>query len=125
VPGNDPLAASIYFEEFWLAYPKKTGKRFARMAYDRALARIPHKDLMEHLNQYKFPGDIRYALKPADWLDGDHWLDEHTRPKELNDDDWWRMRIRGWRQKKFWLDEWGPNPDSPNCKCPADIMKAA
>jgi len=121
---GDGLGNLVFFEEFWLAYPKKTQKGFARKAYDRAMARISHIDLMTGLRQHKFPPEMRFAPKPADWLDGDCWLDQAVSNQDGHIEPW-KMRIQGWRERKFWLSRWGDTPDSPHCLCPREIIEAA
>lgn len=37
--------------------------------------------------------------------------------------DQWRGRIRGWKPGKFWhRSDWGPEPDQPGCRVPAQIL---
>ena len=33
----------------------------------------------------------------------------------------WEARLRSWRQSKFWLPLWGPQPDQPGCFAPASL----
>jgi hypothetical protein len=122
---QDGLSNMVFFEEFWLAYPKKVQKGFARKAYERAVERIPHSDLMDGLRRHKFPAEIRYAPKPADWLDGDCWLDQAVSSSLAGNNEPWKKRIQGWREKRFWLARWGDTPDSPHCLCPREIIEAA
>ena len=37
----------------------------------------------------------------------------------------WEGRIKGFREKGFWMDNWGPNPDHPDCEAPAELLDAA
>lgn len=34
----------------------------------------------------------------------------------------WRSRIEGYRSKKLWLSNWGPEPGQPNCKVPPQYL---
>jgi hypothetical protein len=34
----------------------------------------------------------------------------------------WLDRARGWRDRKFWIASWGPEPGQPRCKCPAELL---
>ena len=34
----------------------------------------------------------------------------------------WQARLRSWRQSKFWLPLWGPQPDQPGCFAPSSLM---
>jgi hypothetical protein len=77
------------FEEFWNVYPRKVSKRAALKAYESALVRSTHDEILA--------GAIRFAndpnLPPAEfipypttWLNGDRWgdglLPERTKSKE-------------------------------------------
>jgi hypothetical protein len=77
------------FEEFWNVYPRKVSKRAALKAYESALLRSTHDEILA--------GAIRFAndpnLPPAEfipypttWLNGDRWgdglLPERTKSKE-------------------------------------------
>lgn len=69
-----PLA----FEQFWATYPRKEGKRKALAAWRRARRKTGHETLIAKAAQYQAdpnrePG---YTLTPANWLDGEHWLDD-------------------------------------------------
>jgi len=78
-----------HFDEFWNVYPRKVSKRAALKAFESALARTTHDEILA--------GAIRFAndpnLPPAEfipypttWLNGDRWgdalLPERTKSKE-------------------------------------------
>jgi hypothetical protein len=102
------------------------GAKSSAVAYDRAMARITHPDLMKALRMDKFPAEEKFAPKPEDWLDGDCWHEQRggylTESEKENSQ--WVLRINGWREKKFWLPKWGESPDSPNCQCPKELLTA-
>ena len=74
-----------YFNTFWLAYPKKKGKKDARKAWaklnpDRALL---HKMLaaieeQKQTAQWK-KNDGQFIPHPSTWLNGELWEDEITK----------------------------------------------
>lgn len=43
---------------------------------------------------------------------------------EQTDERGWRDRVRVFRDKAMWAPKWGPKPDEPGCKCPAEILEA-
>ena len=38
--------------------------------------------------------------------------------------DKWRARLRGWRNRGFWLADWGAKPGEAGCFAPAELLKA-
>ena len=34
----------------------------------------------------------------------------------------WRARMRGWRENRFWLPGWGPEPGRQGCRMPARFL---
>jgi hypothetical protein len=78
-----------HFDEFWNVYPRKVSKRAALKAFESALARATHDEILA--------GAIRFAndpnLPPAEfipypttWLNGDRWgdalLPERTKSRD-------------------------------------------
>jgi hypothetical protein len=64
------------------------------------------------------------------------WSKDGVGLKRVGEDDeamLWRMRVRGFhkraaqglgaRRRPYWPDMWGPAPDRPGCRCPADILR--
>lgn len=45
-------------------------------------------------------------------------------PFEPASDADWVRRLRVFRDKEMWSPKWGPAPDQPGCKCPAEILNA-
>ncbi|TPF78380.1 hypothetical protein BW12_06920 [Bifidobacterium sp. UTCIF-3] len=69
-----PLA----FEQFWVTYPRKEGKRKALAAWKRARRKTNNTLLVAKASLYQADPnrDPGYTLTPANWLDGEHWLDD-------------------------------------------------
>jgi hypothetical protein len=66
------------FDEFWAAYPRRREKISARTAYDRALKRGTHEEIMAGVRQYakeRFGQEERYTKHPATWLNAGCWMD--------------------------------------------------
>ncbi|UNL81392.1 hypothetical protein [Bifidobacterium longum] len=68
----------IEFEQFWETYPRKTGKRKAYSAWQKARRKTNNTFLLAKASLYaadpnREPG---YTLTPANWLDGEHWDDD-------------------------------------------------
>ena len=74
--------ASVLFEEFWLAYPRKLGRGAALPEYREALTRITHESLMQALLAYQFDPDPNLIPAPARWLKEDRWLDRPVAKKQ-------------------------------------------
>lgn len=80
VADNDPA-----WEEFWRAYPRKTGKGAARRAWLPALDKVaatnptdpPAVVLVAAARRYAATiTELRYAAHPGTWLRGERWLDD-------------------------------------------------
>ena len=82
-PTSTPVAPKG--AEFWAAYPKKVGRGAALKAYDRAVKKIPHEDLMGALKNHKFSTDPQYIPNPSTWLNQERWLDETTAKTNLRE----------------------------------------
>lgn len=87
------------FEEFWKVWPKRVGKRAAFKAYERALKRASHEQILQGaqdmaaLWMLMSEQDRQYVPYPERWLNADRWADERqtdTQPaatKALRPDD--------------------------------------
>jgi hypothetical protein len=82
------------FETFWLAFPRKEGKKDARKAWSamtpaqrfEALQSIP-----VHVRFWNLSGrDKQYIPMCGTWLRGERWSDELEMPAKKSDADWWR-----------------------------------
>lgn len=70
------------FETFWKSYPRSESKSQAKRAYQRALKKISHDELMKALGAYKAhnsKNQIIFAYA-ATWLNGERYLDEYEAP---------------------------------------------
>ncbi|PWG60481.1 hypothetical protein [Bifidobacterium catulorum] len=76
-------AYTAEFEQFWTAYPRHEGKRRAFDAWRHARRKTGHEHLLAMADRYaKDPNrEPRYTLTPANWLDGEHWLDDPQPPR--------------------------------------------
>lgn len=76
-------AADAAFATFWATYPRRTAKRDARKAWDKALTRSDAATITAAAARYRDePGrDSRYTPHPATWLNGDRWEDERRPPR--------------------------------------------
>jgi hypothetical protein len=67
-----------HFEEFWNVYPRKVSKRAALKAFESALGRATHDEILAGAIRYgndKNLPDIEFIPHPTTWLNGDRWLD--------------------------------------------------
>jgi hypothetical protein len=76
VGGRDRSSGSVAFETFWLAYPRKAGKRAALKCWDGATKRAGGAEaIMAGLAGHRFQSEERFIPHPATWLNRDQWLD--------------------------------------------------
>jgi hypothetical protein len=65
------------FDEFWAAYPRKTGKDDARKIFERVLKRgVSPAQIAEGLSRQRWPTDPKFIPYPARWLNGGRWQDD-------------------------------------------------
>jgi hypothetical protein len=89
-PGQADIEAAIAaarpptdeFDQFWAAYPRKTGKDDARKAFFKARKRVSLREIAEGLNAQlpTWPdpksAEGRFIPHPATWLNGGRWSDD-------------------------------------------------
>lgn len=68
------------FDQFWLIYPNKVGKRAAESAFATARKRVSQPDLIAGLLRYIAKTDDRPWCNPSTWLNQDRWTDEPAAP---------------------------------------------
>ena len=77
-PGRDRVSYPADFDAFWLAYPRKAGKRAALKGWAGAVTRAGGASaIMAGLASHRFAHEERYIPHPSTWLNRDQWLDEH------------------------------------------------
>ena len=71
------------FDEFWERYPRKVKKPDAKRAYEKALKKHRHDDIMFGLSKH-LPAleskDTQYRPHPATWLNAEQFNDEPEQP---------------------------------------------
>ena len=71
------------FDEFWERYPRKVKKPDAKRAYENALKKHRHDDIMFGLSKH-LPAleakDTQYRPHPATWLNAEQFNDEPEQP---------------------------------------------
>lgn len=73
----DRLSYPPDFDAFWLAYPRKAGKRAAAKGWAGAVKRAGGPAaIMAGLASHRFAAEERFIPHPATWLNRDQWLDE-------------------------------------------------
>jgi hypothetical protein len=76
-PGKDQV-----FEEFWEAYPNKTGRPSAEKAFSQALKRASISEIMAGVRAYAAKTDDRQWCSPVRWLSDDRWKDQPAKPPD-------------------------------------------
>jgi hypothetical protein len=75
------------FERFWVAYPRRVGRRAALAAFVKALERATPEEIAAGAERYdqdpKRSPD--FTAHPTTWLNADRWTDETEGPKASSD----------------------------------------
>jgi hypothetical protein len=78
-----------HFDQFWGVYPRRTSKRAAMKAYESALGRSSHDEILAGAIRFANDPNLpqgEFIPYPTTWLNGDRWddgpLPERTKSKE-------------------------------------------
>jgi hypothetical protein len=66
------------FDKFWEFYPRKTGKKPARLSFEKALKRATVDDILEGARRYGTDANLpeeQFIPHPTTWLNQDRWTD--------------------------------------------------
>jgi hypothetical protein len=83
---KEPPRSQVLFEQFWKAYPRKTGKKKALEAFKKLNPTEPllYAMLAAITKQKTWPDWIRdegrYIPYPTTWLNQGRWMDEEFKP---------------------------------------------
>jgi len=83
------VPASSRFDEFWKVWPKRVGKRAAQNAYERALKRASHEQILQGAQEIAAlwmlmsEQDRQYVPYPERWLNADRWADEREQQPQV------------------------------------------
>jgi hypothetical protein len=76
------------FDTFWCQYPRKIAKGHARLAWKRALKKVPAHTILNalpHFIEQMKDKDPQYIKHPTTWLNGECWDDEYETTKTNTD----------------------------------------
>lgn len=76
-PSGPGLVAA--FDRFWTAYPRKTAKGAARIAFARAVEKAPVDQIIEAASAFaraRADEDPKFTPHPTTWLNQERWSDE-------------------------------------------------
>ncbi len=75
------------FDIFWSRYPRKVGRRAAKIAWDKALKRGAHiHEILNGLNEHALAAkDKQYIVHPSRWINEERWLDQEDN-RTIHDD---------------------------------------
>ena len=83
-----------HFEQFWAVYPRRTSKRAAAKAYESAVARSSHDEILAGAIRFANDPNLpqgEFIPYPTTWLNGDRWADgalpERTKSREEQQND--------------------------------------
>lgn len=105
VEPSQPQTVAISFDEFWQAYPSKTGKGAARTAWAKAVRKASVDTIMAGLAQYRASRKVAEGIicNPATWLNQERWMDEHPAASRVSKSTTslasWAERSRGTEQR--------------------------
>lgn len=134
------------FGEFWTIYPKKEDKGDARVAFKRALAKVPLATIIAGVKRYARerasdarPDAARWTKLPATWLNRESWGNEPAPAPAIQADKpngkgehlstaermsrSQRAMLTRFRANGEWRPEWGGKPGEPGCTIPEEILR--
>ena len=96
------------FEEFWQAYPKKTGKKKVAGIYESLISskEVTHDELIDGINAYKKSETVKrgFIKNPETWLNGGCWADEYAENDE--ESEWWgNDEVEQQIEDQLWIDD--------------------
>lgn len=78
--GDSQLVTEAAFEAFWMMYPRKAKKDYARKCFTSAMKRVHHDEVLAALTAQieggSFGDDKQFMPHPSTWLNGGQWQDE-------------------------------------------------
>lgn len=90
-----PIVPKGDFDAFYKLYPKKVGNVDAAKAYDKALKRASHEEIMAGAKKYRASvahTEKKYIQAPAAWLNKGRWADEYDDKASQDVPDWIRAQ---------------------------------
>jgi len=87
------------FAMFWMIYPKKIGKDYARKCYKRALKKVSFEKMLFAIQKQKKSAEWtkdkgKFIPNPSTWLNQGRWGDELTY-KETTQEQFARLKAKG------------------------------
>lgn len=128
-------ALEAEFERWYAGYPLKKGRGLALKAFCLARKRVSLEVLISSAATYAADcvakgRKAEFIAHPATWLNGERWSDEAdpalpraAAPSAPASGPDWHSRVRGFRERQFWLDSWGPKPGEPGCLVPTRFLE--
>lgn len=80
---------TVHFEEFWVAYDKKTGRKDCEAWYKKNATDSIHKQIMESIEKWRASGnwdDKQYQFKPLNFLRKEYWREDPPVRNKTNTD---------------------------------------
>lgn len=116
------------FEAWWKSYPRKLNASKAKAS--KAFERLSEAD--RQLAEQSLPAfrkamagtEERFIPHPTTWLN-ERRFETVGAGKVEEGPDRWRVRLEAWAMRGTWSEKWGPDPNSPACKAPADLIRQA
>ncbi len=69
------------FDTFYKRFPRRIKPFNARKAYDKAMKRATHEEVMEGLERFiaaePWHGELQFCPHPATWMNAGQWMDEY------------------------------------------------
>jgi len=128
-------ASSSRFDEFWKEYPKREGDNPRKPAEKKfnALVKtgVDPETIIAGARQAsaaaRARGDYgtRFVPQAIKWLNDQRFHDyavssfDEQAPAPID----WEPIVRTWTKTGYWSHQAGPDPESPACRCPRDIIE--
>jgi hypothetical protein len=129
---RDENSIAENFARFYEIYPRKRDRGDAEKAFNAALKKKTAPELIAACERYANwvkaqAKDKQFIPYAATWLRGEQWDDDLEGeakpmiPVKLSEADKWRMRLRGYKERKFWSPFWGAEPGN-GCDAPKSVL---
>lgn len=117
------------FALFWEIQLRKLDKGHARIAWKKALKKMPAAEIIAAYRRFAVWVDAnkkeeKFVPYPATWLNGERWDDQlpgMTAAASLSDADIWRTRLKAYK-RGVWSEKWGSRPGN-GCSAPPAILQ--
>ena len=128
-PPRDKGAYSDRFEAWWKSYPRKlnASKKRASTAFERLpeALKAQAESALPAFRRSMAKTEEQFIPHPSTWLNERRFETVAAEAGEDAGDETWLARLAHWAGRGTWSEKWGPDPNSPACKAPAELIRQA